>query len=313
MIFIKNGNTFEKLNHWHEVEERDSFSSVIDLTGQKLLDVFGYYELAEMRPCGKSNCRTKHKKGLLVITDQGVETNIGHQCGFEAFGVEFENLAIELTKQANYHRQLTSLKEAKSCIFDYYQLKAKLESGTPSLEFVAHKILDMKDVKIIGRSAYTALKRMAGSGDGRVTISRKKSKEELSLTEVMSQKGFAETTSQNRKPEFENIIIGSVKHPEALLSDNDIAIIYERDIKIVLEQLSNCDPDTMKEKAVTSLGLKVSRLKERLQFAQERLDKARILITKDNLKPLSLRLHTQKSVSNQDKYLFKKFLESLPS
>lgn len=146
-----------------------------------------------------------------------------------------------------------------------------------------------------------------------VGLSRKKSKEELSLTEVMSQKGFTETTAQNKKPEFENIIIGSVKHPEALLSDNDIAIIYDRDIKIVLEQLSNCDPDTMKEKAVTSLGLKVSRLKERLQFAQEHLDKAKILITKDNLKPLSLRLHTQKSVSNQDKYLFKKFLESLPS
>lgn len=316
MIFIKNGNSFDKFKHWKDIQERESFHEILDLTNEKLLDVFGYYELPEKKSCGKKSCRTPHYKGYLVVTETGAETNLGHICGSEAFGIEFENLAVEINKKATYHRLLTSLKEAKANIWHFYQLKAQLEAGPPTLSDVAHKIMDMKDTRIIGRSAYATLKKMAGSGDGRVIISRKRSQEEADLLDVMSQKTTVnenEESPTSKKPQFENVVIGIIRHPECLLNDNDIALIYERDIKTVLEQLDGCNPDTMSERAVTTLGIKVSRLEERFTFTLDQVSKANILITQENLKPLRLLLNMQKFVSNKDKKLFKEFIESLPN
>ncbi|HFJ0016749.1 TPA: hypothetical protein ACGSYB_005019, partial [Shigella boydii] len=112
-----------------------------------------------------------------MVTKEGLETNIGHVCGTNVFGIKFNDLAIELCRKADFHRLLTALKEAKADILSYYKLKVQIESSSPSLNEVAHRILDMKDPKIIGRAAYQTLKKMAASGDGRVFRSRLKNTE----------------------------------------------------------------------------------------------------------------------------------------
>ncbi|EOB9976390.1 hypothetical protein ACIZQQ_004316 [Escherichia coli] len=81
---------------------------------------------------------------------------------------------------------------------------------------------------------------------------------------------------------------------------------------MVLEKLNKCTPDELTEREVLSFGIKVSRLRERFNFAQERLEKSRVFATRENLKPLRALLNIQKSVSNKDKLLFKKFMENLP-
>lgn len=315
MIFIKHGDSFERAEDWTEIQNRENYRPKLDLQDQQLSDVFGYYEdLPEEIPCGKASCRAGHKKGFLVITEDGLETNLGHVCGTNVFGIAFENLAIDLEKKANFHRYLTALKEAKKNIFIHYQSKAKLESSKPSLEWVAHKILDLKDPKVVGRAACQALKRMAGSGNGKVVLPRKKTKEEMELLNVMSQKvsEIEDEDMESAKPQFTDEVIGVVRNPECLLNDYDIALIFERDIRLVLEELNNCDPDTIPEKKVMSLGLKVFRLTERFQFLQDRFDKACVFLTKENLKPLNIQLHNKKSISNKDKTLFSTFINSLP-
>lgn len=316
MIFIKNGESFDRVNDWTEIQARESYHPRLELKDQQLSDVFGYYEdLPEEIPCGKSSCRTGHKKGFLVLTEDGLETNLGHVCGTKVFGIAFENLAIDLEKKANFHRYLTALKEAKKNIFTHYQSKAKLEASKPSLEWVAHKVLDMRDPKIIGRAAYQALKKMAGSGDGRVIVSRRKSKEEEDLQDVMSQKTVSDDesgkSSQSSKPKFKDEVIGIIRNPESLLNDYNIALIFERDIRLVLEELQSCNPDELPEKKVMSFGIKVFRLEERFKFLEERFEKAKVFVSSENLKPLRELLSQQKSVSNKDKLLFKKFLDSL--
>jgi hypothetical protein len=68
MIFIKNGNSFDRINDWTEIQARESYHSRLELTDQQLSDVFGYYDdLPEEIPCGKSSCRTGHKKGFLFL------------------------------------------------------------------------------------------------------------------------------------------------------------------------------------------------------------------------------------------------------
>lgn len=316
MIFIKNGESFDRVNDWTEIQARESYHSRLELTDQQLSDVFGYYDdLPEEIPCGKSSCRTGHKKGFLVLTEDGLETNLGHVCGTKVFGIAFENLATDLEKKANFHRYLTALKEAKKNIFLHYQAKAKLEASEPSLEWVAHKILDLRDSKVVGRAGSQALKRMAALGDGKVLLPRRKTKEEMQLSNVMSQKPFDnedENAEDNVKPQFIDEVIGVVRNPECLLNDYNIALIFERDIRLVLEELNNCNPDDIPEKKVMTLGLKVFRLNERFQFLQDRFEKACIYLTKENFKPLNHQLHLKKSISNKDKTLFSSFVNSLP-
>ena len=314
MIYIKNGNSFEKIEDWQSLTLRDGFQSIVDLTGKKLLDAFGYYELGEKIPCGKKNCRTKHFKGILVITEDGIETNIGHDCGFAAFGVKFDQLATELTNQANYHRLLVAVKEAKNNIFSLYQKKAKLESGKPSLFDTANKMLDARRPEIIGRAAYTELKRMAGLNDGRVKLSRRKSDVEADLAEVMSQRNTSDFGDElkPKKPQYEEVIIGNVQYADCLLDDYDISILFERDIKLVLEELQNALPEEMPQRKLTRLGVRVSRFDERVNFISDRIIKARVFLTQENLKPLYTKINAQRTVSKKDKEAFLSFIESLP-
>lgn len=319
MIFIKNGENFERANDWTEIQSRNNYYPRLELREQQLADVFGYYEdLPQEIPCGKANCRKGHKKGFLVVTNEGFETNVGHVCGTNVFGLAFETLAVDLENKANFHRYLTALRNAKKNLFIHYQTKARLESSKPSLEWIANRILDMKDPKIIGRATYQALKKMAGSGDGRIIISKRKSRKEADLQDVMSQYPSSnadviegEEGAYSSTPAFKDELIGVVRYPESLLNDYDVALIFERDIRLVLEELQRCNPDEMPEKKVMSFGIRVFRLEERFRFLEERLEKARLFVTYDNLKPLSKMLSQQKSVSNKDKLLFKKFLETL--
>jgi hypothetical protein len=318
MIYIKNGNSFDKLSDWAELTRRVSFQSVVDLKGKKLLDAFGYYEFPVKRSCGLKGCRKQHYKGVLVITEDGIETNIGHDCGFSFFGVKFEQLATELTNQANYHRSLVILKEAKDATWNYLNEAAKLEVGKSNLVWAAHHILDLKDPEVIGRAAYTHLTQMASTGNGRITISRRKTDAESDIDDVMKSNSSTDihesddSAKKTKKPKYENVVIGTVQHVDSLLNDNNLAIIFERDIKLVLGQLQECDPDTINKRKLVSLSIKVARLKERFAFVEDRLKKAKILLTQENLAPLYAKISTQRTVSQKDKNLFREFIESLP-
>ncbi|ELS8697564.1 hypothetical protein R5435_005251, partial [Escherichia coli] len=62
MIFLKNGESFIRVNDWSEIQARESYYPKLELNDQQLSDVFGYYDdLPEEIPCGKSNCRKGHK------------------------------------------------------------------------------------------------------------------------------------------------------------------------------------------------------------------------------------------------------------
>ncbi|MCC8366540.1 hypothetical protein J8V57_09630 [Xenorhabdus sp. PB61.4] len=318
MIYIKNAGSFEKLKDWEILVKRVNFQQEVDLSSKKLLDAFGFYELSAKQPCGIKSCRKQHYKGVLVITEDGIETNIGHNCGFRIFGVKFENLATELTKRVNYYKTLTAVKEAKSKVWEYWQLAAKFQVGERNLQWVAHNFMDIKDISIIGRSAYQNIMRLAGSGNGKVTISRRKTAEESDMEDVMSDKDHSHLqpldneTDKNKKPQYKQVVIGTIQHCESVLSDYDVALIYERDVKNVLNALDECNPDSMHQNKLTSLHIKVSKLDERIRFIEERIKKAQVFLTQTNLAPLYAKIESQRNVSKKDKELFSAFLLTLP-
>lgn len=73
---------------------RPNFQEEVDfsLSDRKLKLILQAYHFPEDQqiPCGISSCRTKHGRGFLVLTSDGLETNIGNRCGKKHLGADFD-------------------------------------------------------------------------------------------------------------------------------------------------------------------------------------------------------------------------------
>lgn len=83
---------FTEFSSYEEMAAREKFVSEINPALSRPAKVIGPYQLSEEHPCGLSTCHQGNKKGLLVLTESGVETPIGHQCGGREFGADWKEL-----------------------------------------------------------------------------------------------------------------------------------------------------------------------------------------------------------------------------
>ncbi|HHF0702221.1 TPA: hypothetical protein ACPIBI_004804 [Pseudomonas aeruginosa] len=66
--------------------DRPDYREVLDFgekSGRELLEILGAYIFPDTKSvkCGIRNCRTPHRRGYLISTTDGLETNIGNVCG----------------------------------------------------------------------------------------------------------------------------------------------------------------------------------------------------------------------------------------
>ena len=76
---------------WDEIVNRPAFAREgVDLATTKLLRPIGIYpRFRESVGCGLKSCHRPHRRGLVVLTADGEEVNIGHLCGRKHFPEEF--------------------------------------------------------------------------------------------------------------------------------------------------------------------------------------------------------------------------------
>jgi hypothetical protein len=77
---------FTEFTSYEEMQSREKFCPEVDPAVSKPVRVVGPYMLSEEHPCGLSTCHQGNKRGLLVLTESGVEVPIGHCCGTREFG-----------------------------------------------------------------------------------------------------------------------------------------------------------------------------------------------------------------------------------
>lgn len=82
---------------------------------RELLDILGEYTFpeAQMIPCGIQGCRTPHMKGFLVVTTDGLETNIGNVCGKKHLGVNFQEKRTAFRQKQSEVRNVEQIVEVK--------------------------------------------------------------------------------------------------------------------------------------------------------------------------------------------------------
>ena len=89
---------------WEELLNRPKFKTSI--SGDVELDsVIGMYTAPNKVICGLQSCKTPHNKGFVILTADGVETNIGQVCGKENFQLNFEKILNKIKPHDKEHPQ----------------------------------------------------------------------------------------------------------------------------------------------------------------------------------------------------------------
>ena len=92
MIVLHPGLTEDliEFQSWDEITTRPSFAREgVDPETTKLLKPIGIYRFREHVSCGLQSCHQWHFRGLVVLTADGEEVNIGHLCGRKHFPEEW--------------------------------------------------------------------------------------------------------------------------------------------------------------------------------------------------------------------------------
>jgi hypothetical protein len=124
-----------------ELRERPLYQESLNFSdgSRELLDILGEYTFPEtkMIPCGIQGCRTPHMRGFLVVTTDGLETNIGNVCGKKHLGVNFQEKRTAFRQKQSEARNVDQ-------IFEVKQYLATLQSSLNDLEIRSGRVARLK-------------------------------------------------------------------------------------------------------------------------------------------------------------------------
>ncbi|MHA6195557.1 hypothetical protein ACX3YG_14425 [Pseudomonas wadenswilerensis] len=135
-----------------DLKARENYRESLDFgenSGRELLDILGDYSFPDtkMVPCGIKGCRTPHMRGFLVLTTDGLETNIGNVCGKKHLGENFKFKRAEFVQRQNEKRNLFLIAE----------IKEKIETLRPTLDDLYLRASSLVKLKMASKQAHTQL------------------------------------------------------------------------------------------------------------------------------------------------------------
>jgi hypothetical protein len=98
MITLNSDRGLVRVEDWEDICTRPGFTGNLNPAKHQLASIIGRYVFGFVIRCGLSNCHTPHTRGYIVTTKDGLETNIGKDCGKVYFGVDFEEQARQFDR-----------------------------------------------------------------------------------------------------------------------------------------------------------------------------------------------------------------------
>ena len=197
---------FEHPNQWRE---RPGWRERIKLSEHNLARIVGGYHLSRdlWQRCGL--CNTEHGRGYVVATTEGLETQIGKDCGLKYLGAKFEELERQFTVALEAQDRMRRLREL---LLQKGDLLSRAQQAMQACDRSAAAIAAFKR-KIDREPMLADLFRKAISADGSVFVDFRVSDDEFEMTrrryrrEVVGRiDGHAAATTKSPKP----LIQGSV-------------------------------------------------------------------------------------------------------
>lgn len=168
----------DRPQNFEEMSARENFHAPIDHAEHVLKAVLSEYHFQTQALCGLKACRTAHNHGFLVVTESGIETNIGQHCGRTHFGNE-----IFHTLQAEHQRlkeRAELVKRAKELQASVPSIEARIHAFMSTNKFGASWLTKVRAAlyAVIG-SSLESLEAVQQRGDFAVKEYRERSEEEI--------------------------------------------------------------------------------------------------------------------------------------
>lgn len=273
----RSARLIERPRDYAALLERPNFREVLDRSAHKLRRVLSGYSFQGLVQCGLSDCRTPHRDGFLVETEDGLETNVGHVCGRNAFGTKFdvERASYErarelqdLRDRANHLK--TQVDPVRNKVRDIY----KSRFGVEWIESIKSSLY-----KVLGTGLLSSLEAVQRRQEFGVDQVRRRSQVEIDRL-------AAETHRRRAEFAFETSRIGNLEPMPWLVFDfkgNLITELLQRLEALQYLEVSRLETPALRQRVKALEGWEL-----RIRQAEDAISPAHRFLAAENLELLAL-------------------------
>jgi hypothetical protein len=256
--------------------ERPNFREVLDRKAHKLRRVLSGYSFQALVRCGLADCRTPHRDGFLVETDDGLETNVGHVCGRNAFGTKFdlERAAYERIRELQDLRDRA--KQLQAQVTPAVRMVQDLYGSRFGVEWI--ESIKASLYKVVGGGLLSSLEATERRREYGVNQARRRSEEEINRL-------VAETRRRRKELIFETTRLGSLEPMPWLVFDFKGKLITE--VVKRFQDLQFLDVDGLELPALRQRVKALDGWELRVREAEEAIGTAHRFLTSENIELLS--------------------------
>lgn len=303
MIFLSSEKgLINVIDSWDEIESRAGFVKDLDPEAHKLAAIIGRYQFKDKIPCGLSNCHTPHRKGYIVATKDGLETNIGKDCGFTYFGVDFGTLSAKFDRDVTEKQNRERLQSFASGIDVLRAQISELRKQTNGADWVYRMTRPLVTPgQGVPSEVVREVGRMIKARNPELSVARQATEAEVLRIEAAQGRPIP-------RPHYIEESVAIVDGLEALYPENDLRQLLVIDLDEKLKAFEAENIDTMSFDALRRWAKWTGTVDTTIKRAAEAIRHGRRLLTRDNLKPFDRLLSDSESHAN-----FNDYLKHLPS
>lgn len=279
MITINSDNELVEISSYEELLQRPRFMADLDPRIFTLTKLIGVYGLERACQCGLSDCHTSHNRGYLAATDEGHETNIGHRCGKNIFGANWNALRQRLRTDIRQkrHRELVETFQAR--IPELLAQAEQLRSQPFGAHWAWHAIARVRQG--LPHRVLDKVEAMMRTDDHRIFVSRAANDAEIAAEEVRTRK-------EVEGPLYVQEFAARLQGLEALKPTSDLRDLLSIGVIQRLKSISELKVYIEKPGVLAEAAKWIESIDARFARVRRTIEQARRLLTKDNLMQLQL-------------------------
>ncbi|MDI1270881.1 MAG: hypothetical protein PSV40_17500 [Polaromonas sp.] len=253
-----------------DFSSRRAYQAEIDSSVHQLERILGGYSFGKdnYTQCGLKGCRTLHGKGYVVQTLDGIETNIGKDCGTRHFGQRFEDLEGQFTRLVEESARRDRVQDAIRQKDATVQKTVTLLKDCRSWEAEVDRLFKELDRE----SSLISVLRAAMRTDGALVVDRQLSAAERELSGG-SQRYIRETVGR--------------LYGLSVLGMKKVSIELQAEALVPLHELSDDQLSAMSASAIRTKAQWLSELEATLLRAESYIRSAREFCSQQNWRTFS--------------------------
>lgn len=284
MIALNTAKGIVQINSWQDIIERPHFRSDINPTNATLREIIGSYHFPEDVACGLTTCHQPHKRGYIVMTKEGFETNIGKDCGKSYFAVDFIDMKTRFDKDVKIYQQRDNVKRMQTKSNELLTIVDDLRKQPKGADWIYANIEKLRQPASVGEAAATELRKMIKERRKVLLSPRLATKEERESAFAMDPSLAAKLKGE---PYYIDTVVGSIEHLDAMFKENDLKELLIRDVTRILKLLVDENADTLKPRELAKLSKDASSVEAKIDMARNIIPIGQQFLTCENLSTLA--------------------------